>query len=217
MPKEKCTAKYKHLDDDMRPCLNAGRGIYITKSDIKSAFQNLPIKPDDWKWLIMMAIHQISKKRYFFTEKYLPFGASISCSHFQRASDAIEWIFHHRTGKKAVNYLDDFFFVTLQQIICNWLVEQFLGLCKEIRMPISLEKTEWAMQVIIFLGMLLNIVTQSVSIPIEKRDKTLVLLNNIIRSKKTTVLKMQQMAGLLNFFARCIVPAQPYNHRFYQK
>ena len=57
--------------------------------------------------------------------------------------------------------------------------------------------------------MLVNTITQSISIPLDKRD--------MIKSKKTTILKLQQLTGLLNFFGRCIVPARAYNHCFYSK
>ena len=70
-------------------CLEEGVACYIAKSDMKSAFRNLGMSKKDWKWLILMAKSPIDGKIYYFVDKCLPFGASISCSHFQRFSDAI--------------------------------------------------------------------------------------------------------------------------------
>ena len=82
-PKDLCTVHYNDLDKAIALCMEAGVGCYITKSNMKSAFRNLPIKPEDWKWLILFAYHPISGKKFYFVDKCLPFGASISCVHFQ--------------------------------------------------------------------------------------------------------------------------------------
>ena len=127
----------------------------------------------------MMAYYRKMGKRYFFIDKSTPFGSTISCCHFQRVSDGIKFIFKHRTGKRATNYLDDFFFVALMQLWCNNLVEAFLQICKEISFPVSLEKTVWGCQVIVFLGILLDTVNKRVRIPLEKRRKALAMITDV--------------------------------------
>ena len=54
-PKEQCLVKYRDFDQAVRLCTNAGRGAYMAKSDMKSAFRHLPIRPIDRKWLVMKA------------------------------------------------------------------------------------------------------------------------------------------------------------------
>ena len=54
-PKELCTVKYKDLDNAIKLCLKVGRGCYVAKSDMKSAFRNLPVRPEDRCWLMMKA------------------------------------------------------------------------------------------------------------------------------------------------------------------
>ena len=125
-PKGLCTVKYRDLEDAVRLCLASGKGSCMAKSDMKSAFRNLPIRPQDWRWLVMMATHPISKKKLYFYDKNSQFGASISCSHFQRVSNAIEWIIRHRTGRRSINYLDDFFLITLEKLVFDWLVNQLV-------------------------------------------------------------------------------------------
>ena len=132
-------------------------------------------------------------------------------------SDSIEWIFHFRTGKKATNYLDDFTFITLLEWACNDLIMKFLEICKEINFPISMKETQWGTQIITFLGILLNSVTQTISIPVEKYLKAMRLLHNFINKKKVTVLQVQQLVGLLNFLCKGIVVGCLFTHCFYQK
>ena len=99
---------YDDLDSAIRLYIEAGSGCYVATSDLKSAFRQLPIGPDDWRWLIMKAKHPMSGKTYYFVNKCLAFGSSISCCHCQIFSNGLQWIFQHRSGRKANNYLDDF-------------------------------------------------------------------------------------------------------------
>ena len=115
-----------------------------------------------------MAENPITKKWQFFVDKCLPFGASISYAHFQRVSDALKHIIQVRTNSPVTNYLDDFLFIALTILRCNFLLQQFLDLCQEIGFPIALEKTEWANEIIVFLGILLDGRHYILSVPIEK-------------------------------------------------
>ena len=80
---------------------------------MKSAFRNLGISKKDWKYLVMKAVSPIDGRTYYFVDKCLPFGASISCAHFQRFSNAVKHIVCYYTHKELVNYLDDFLFAAL--------------------------------------------------------------------------------------------------------
>ena len=75
---------------------------------MSAAFRNLGIKKEHWPYLVMMAESPIDGKIYYFVDKCLPFGASISCAHFQAFSDAIAYLMLKRTNKEAINYLMTF-------------------------------------------------------------------------------------------------------------
>ena len=184
---------------------------------MKSAFRHLPIRKEDWKWLILMAYHPQTNEKFYFIEKYLPFDSSISCSHFQRVSNAIEFIFQYRTGTVAINYLDDFLFAAATESACNDLVKSFLTICGEINFPVEMEKTEWATTQLVFLGMLLDTKRQVIAIPIDKRNKAMKLLLKLHNSRKTTVLQFQQLTGLLNYLCRSLFAGRAYLRRYYLK
>ena len=101
-PKEQCCVKYPDFNDAIQICLREGKGCKIAKSDMKSAFRNLGIRKRDWKFLVMKATNPLDGQTYYFVDKCLPFGASISCSHFQRFSDAIKDIVQYKTNKSLV-------------------------------------------------------------------------------------------------------------------
>ena len=156
----------------------------------------------------MMAFHPTTGMKYYFVEKNLPFGSSISCSHFSRVSNAIEHIFAWHSKKRSNNYLDDFLFVALLRAKCDELMNIFLDICQDIQFPVALEKTEWARQAIVFLGFLIDSVTQTIAIPLEKRLKTLDLLHDVLESKKMTLKDLQRLTGLLNTCAELTFRAE---------
>ena len=130
-------------------------------------------------------------------DKCLPFGASISCVIFQRISDGLKFLieFHTAAWDSITNYLDDFLFIALTLIKCNFQIWEFLNLCAEIGVPIALEKTEWATLQIVFLGILLDCEHLSLGILLEKCNRALYLLNSMLSRRKVTVKELQTLCG----------------------
>ena len=172
-PHEFCTVKYNDLDAAIRQCINVSRmaellndgdgSIYLGKMDLTSAFRILCMNRGSWRWLIFKAVDPEDGKTKYFVDKCLPFGASISCSHYQRFSNSIRHILEYRLNKikglprnphtkETTNYLDDFLFIAIAKWLCNLMIEQFLKLCSDLNLPVAEEKTEWGSTLIIFLG-----------------------------------------------------------------
>ena len=113
--------------------------------------------------------------------------------------------------------LDDFFFAALLEALCNNQVQAFLNICDEINFPVVPEKTVWGMVIIVFLGILFDTLNQTVSIPVDKCAKAVDLLMDVIGSRTVTVLKLQQLTGLLNFISTGVVPGRTFTRRMYCK
>ena len=135
-PCDKCSVSYPDFSRAIELCLLAGKNRGISKS---AAFRNLGIRRSDWKYFVMMAESPIDGKTYFFVDKCLPFGASISCSHFQAFSNAFSHIIEFKSKMGTVNYLDDFLFVALLWSLCNVQLDLFLEICRKINFPVSIE------------------------------------------------------------------------------
>ena len=227
-PDELCTVKYKDLDHAIKSSLeilkqNSEGVLVYSKSDATSAFRVLPILPEQCQFLVMMAFHPVTNQQYFFIDLCLPFGASISCATYQAFSDALSHITQYQISSKALalvgltNYLDDFLFIALYTWVCNSAMQEFFVICSTIGCPLSLEKTEYASELKIFLGVLLNGRLRRLFIPIEKNTKALNLLNWAIDKRKVTVKFVQQLTGMLNFLQRVIVPGRVFTRRMYDK
>ena len=185
-------------------CQKVGKG-FASKSDMSSTFRHLPLRILDFMIMIMKATNPNDGKTYYFVDKCLPFGNSISCAVFQAFSDAVSHIVEFKTGKVNVNYLDDYLFISITKILCNQQVDMFIWVCNQINFPVALEKTEWATQMIVSLG------------PVEKIERACVLIDEILKAKKSkvTLLQIQRIAGYLNFLCRSVVPGQAFTARHY--
>ena len=216
-PEQFCSVSYPDFNEALQLCIKQGRVCHIAKSDMKSAFRNLGIRPEDWKFLVMKATSPFDGRTYYFVDKCLPFGASISCSHFQRFSNAVKHIVQWRTKQNIVNYLDDYFFAALMKLLCNNQVKEFLAVCDTISFPVSLEKTFWATTKLTFLGLLIDTINQCVCIPIGKVQKAVNLISCVLQksSKKVTLNQLQKICGFLNFLGRCVVPGRAFTRRLY--
>ena len=112
IPKEHCTVKYPDFQEADNLCNSLQSDlnpIYLGKSDMSMAFRHVPMQIKDFSLLILKAYHPTTGRLYYFCDKCLPFGSSISCAIFQAISNGIAHIFRVKVSCETVNYLDDFF------------------------------------------------------------------------------------------------------------
>ena len=147
-PSHLCSVKYHDLDDAVANCLHLAEEfnrfmedlglkadqmdqeeerpvIFMGKTDLSSAFRVLPLKIWCLCCLVFKAIDPRDGRMKYFMDKCLPFGASISCSHYQNFSDVLRYIMDYRAGGKGraiTNYLDDFLFLALMRAMCNNMI-----------------------------------------------------------------------------------------------
>ena len=197
-PHELCLVKYRDLDAAVSECLKVfeyaqryslSDAVFLGKTDLSSAFHVLPLKKGCYCWLVMKAVDPRDNKVKYFIEKCLLFGTSISCSHYQRFSNALKHIVQWKLGgsnrgKELMNYLDDFLFLAYSKMICDGMITVFLETCKDLSLPVAWEKIEWSETVIVFLGILLDGKNLVLSLPIEKQKKALRLVNEMMHKKE---------------------------------
>ena len=223
-PTDECKVMHKDFDQAIALCLreieqsqNPNQTIFIGKSDYESAFRNVGLNKESWPWLILKANSPLNGETYFFVDKCLPFGHSISCALFQEISGAIAFIVQVRISCRIINYLDDYLFVATLRSVCNSRIQVFLDICKQIGMLVSKEKTHWSEELMVFLGFLIDGRNHLVLIPIEKLDKANQMIDEIVRPKKNkiTVRHLQQICGFFNFLYRCVVPGRAFTRPLY--
>ena len=231
-PPKLTSVKYQDLDlrvlveADSSLCKDtASKTLVFSKTDASNAFRIVPMLPGQRFLLIMQATHPVEGTKFFFMDKCLPFGVSISCAIFQSFWAALRFIAQVKIQEAAIvsyvpaitNYLDDFLFIELCVRVCSAMMQIFLSICAEVNCPMSEEKTEGPFPVLVFLGTLLNGVMHTLSIPVDKVEKATYMLKWAIDKKKVTIKFVQQLTGTLNFLNRAIVPGHAFTRGLYSK
>ena len=160
-PDEFRHVKYIDFDEAIVLCLwhiqdNEQQVLYLGKSNFSRAFRNVGLSRSSWQWLILKAESPLDGKIYYFVDKCLTFGHTISCAIFQDISDVIPYLVQIRISAKLINYLDDYLFMATLWMVCNQQIQGFIDLCKEINMPVSSTKTFWAEEAITLLGFVIE-------------------------------------------------------------
>ena len=109
-----------------------GRGCYIAKADIESAFWILPISPLDYHLLGSMIENQ------YFYDKCLPMGCSVSWKLFEEFSCAIQWILTNLFQVETMSHiLDDFMFLSHSRATCQSYLDSFMSLASLVSIPVK--------------------------------------------------------------------------------
>ena len=104
IPKDPYSLSYVRVDDAIHILQSLGRGAFMAKTDLKSAFRLIPIHPDDWH---LQGIHWQSQ---YYVDMYLPFGLRSAPFLFNQLLDGLQWILKNNYGiQHAIHILDDFF------------------------------------------------------------------------------------------------------------
>ena len=113
IPKDSFSLTYVRVDDAIHILKTLGKGAFMAKTDLKSAFRLIPIHPEDWS---LLGIYWQSQ---YYVDMHLPFGLRSAPFLFNQLSDGIELILKHNYGLKHVIYiLDDFFIAEHSKLAC---------------------------------------------------------------------------------------------------
>ena len=108
------------FDEAVKFVVALGRNAFMGKSDIKSAFQLLPVNPADFDLLGMCFDGQ------FYFDRCMPMGCSVSCAVFEKFSSFLQACCRRIASSQGIlHYLDDFFFVGRAADECAHLIYVF--------------------------------------------------------------------------------------------
>ena len=87
----------------IRSLVDLGPGALMAKFDVKAAYRNIPIHPDD-RYLLGM-----KWRDRFYVDLVLPFGLRSAPFIFNSVAEAVEWILvHNYLISPLFHYLDDY-------------------------------------------------------------------------------------------------------------
>ena len=202
------TVCYASLDEAIQSILSLGTSAFLAKTDIASAFRIIPVSPDDYYLLGM------EWQGHLYFDRCLPMGCASSCRIFSEFSSAIKWAAKTRLGiPHMVCVLDDFLLLASSRQVCQQNLDKFLGMCREVGIPMAEEKTFPPAQTMSFLGIELDVVKMEARLPADKLIKCEALVAAALRASRFSLRELQSLIGSLNFACRVVSPGRAFLRR----
>ena len=208
IPKDPYALQYVRVDDAIRILQSLGRGSFMAKTDLKSAFRLIPIHPADWH---LLGIYWQSQ---YYVDLYLPFGLRSAPFLFNLLSEALEWILKNNYGLKHVlHILDDFFLAEPSRLQCLSSFITLLRVFMSVNAPVVASKTLGPSQVLEFMGIELDSTRMEARLPVDKLQRTRDLLNSFTKHRSVRLVELQSLIGTLQFACKAVVPGRTFLQR----
>ena len=149
--------QYPSVDHITDALVQLGPGAMLYKVDISRAFRHLRIDPGD---IDLLGV----KHKHFFLDVTLPFRFRHGSTFFTCCSDAIRHIMRQHGFPGLWTYIDDLIYTGLPSKI-HQSYTFLLHLLQQLGLDISMEKLVSPTTSAICLGILVNTVTRTISIP----------------------------------------------------
>ena len=126
--------KYTSVRDAVKLLKWLGKGCFIAKTNVKSAFRRIPIHPADYSLLGL-------KWDMYYFDRCLVMGLSSSCAIFEAFSAVLKWLsINHLGACAALHILDDFLFVAQSKGQSECDLDNFILMCNYLGVPLAPEK-----------------------------------------------------------------------------
>lgn len=209
IPAENYSLQYIRLDNAIKMVLDLGQNCYMAKTDIKSAFRNIPVRREDWE---LLGMHW--RDMYFF-DTVLPFGLRSAPYLFNLLSDALEWILKNHVGvPRVLHILDDFFIAEPPPASnCATSLCKLLHLFTELDVPLAPNKTFKPSTTLEFLGITIDSNKMEARLPEDKLDRARSAVSQWATKKSCKLKDLQSLIGTLQFACCVIAPGRPFLQR----
>jgi hypothetical protein len=194
------SVKYSTLDSALN---HVSSGAFLSKVDLSEAYRSVPINPYCYN---LTGLHWTfsghAETTYLFDAR-LPFGSAMSCRIFQSLSDAVVRIME-RKGHVVCSYIDDFMVIADNKLDCEAGLNCLVELLENLVFLINWHKVAFPAQIMTFLGIEINCMTRTLSLPASKVAEVKSLLVSWSLKKKCTKHELQVLIGKLNWCAKVV-------------
>ena len=206
------TFSYKSTEDAMawiKP------GSYLAKLDLASAYRSVGIHPLDYNVSGLSWRFQGQRKLTFMVDTCLMFGCSKAPYIFNTLTLAVCAIMAIQGFPGVVSYLDDFIVIGDDFTSCLGHLNTLLSLLRLLGFAINYSKVEGPVHSLQFLGVKLDTLSMTASLPQSKLEELIALIADTWRRPSTTKRTLQRLAGKMVWAARLIKLGRAHIRRIF--
>ena len=183
---------------------------FLAKIDLANAYRVVEFHPSNYELTGLQWTFTGMERPTYMVDTCLPFGARLAPQIFNELSQAVRRILASRNIHKIVTYLDDFLVVGDAYDECLSNMNELMLVLRALGFRINYSKVEGSKQKLTFLGLELNCISRTISLPSDKVRELFDHLKHFMRKPKVTKKELQSLAGKLNRATQCV-----YGGRFH--
>jgi hypothetical protein len=203
---EDSSVTYSTIDQAVREIVP---GSFLAKCDLKTAYRSIPLHKSVYHLTGLQWTFDDDLQPTYMYDARLPFGAAKSCKIFSAISDAITRIMRSK-GHLVLSYIDDFLCIGKDRLTCQNTLDVLLDLITRLGLAVNPKKTENAAEIMTFLGVSLDCIKRTMSLPADKLMELKVQLRMWKFKEKCTKKELQSFVGRLNWCARVVRGGQTF-------
>ena len=201
--------KYETVDSAVSRLPKNG---FLAKIDLSSEYRSVPIHPDCYEFMGLSWTFKGDSEPTFMVDTRFAFGLSKAPQIFQRLGNAVVR-YMTRQGFTVVCYLDDYLIIDGDKNNCQKGYELLLGVLQKLGFDVNFNKVQEPVQRITFLGIEIDSVNSTLSLP---KNKLAELKGELVKWKtksKATKRELQQLIGKLNWAAKVVKGGRTFLRR----
>ena len=206
-----CSLSYVTVDDAVSAVQRLGQGAQLAKVDIRSAYQIVPVHPDDRPLLGMMW------EGALYVDTALPFGLRSAPKIFNSVADAVEWVVRGHGVSELFHYLDDFLVVGAPNSMeCAEHLTTLLAIFNDLNIPVATEKLDGPTTRLVFLGVEIDTAEMVLRLPTQKLLELQDLVERWMGKKACYLYELQSLAGKLQHACKVVRPGRTFLRRVFE-
>ena len=187
-------------------------GCFLSKVDLKAAYRSVPICPRNFAYTGLKWTFRNDTNCTYLVDTKLPFGAKKACKIFSRLSDAVARLLK-KQEVQLVNYVDDLLIISKSRVE-NWLdLDKTINMLTKLGFEINWSKVEPPSQNISFLGVQIDTISRTLSLPESKLKQIKDLVCVWSLKKRASKKELQRFLGKLNWAARVVRGGRTFMRR----
>ena len=198
---------FPSIDDITAQIIRLGHGCLLYKVDISRAFRHIKMDPSDYDKLGL-------NWDGFYFDSCLPFGFKHGSKIFQRTSDAVRYIMKNK-NHDIINYIDDLIGFGLPSTV-HKSYEDLCALLEKLGLTISDKKLVPPSTVVTCLGVQIDTIKGTISVPPEKLQKIIQMCFTWENKKTVRKRDLQSLLGSLMHITKCVKSSRPFLNRMLQ-